>query len=249
MKKDIKRKSEEMSRMFNGVLYSSIEEMNEAKKLFKEQKAIKRKQKIFNVCGVASMICGIAVFPLTIVPCFGILMWFCSIFLGIFSIVKKSSKKGFAITGLVFSCIFLVLVIRSIMLPPVSNDDFLEIVQLINDEKFDEAEASLQNCYGRYGYSGAEGFNKANLQRLSYDGQEKWDDEMQVILDFLEVNYDFKEKLQDGDVGIKVMISCAGRIIDEVSQEHKQAAIDLIGQDLLDENRIEADMKSSESTK
>lgn len=95
MKKDIKRKSEEMSRMFNGVLYSSIEEMNEAKKLFKEQKAIKRKQKIFNVCGVASMICGIAVFPLTIVPCFGILMWFCSIFLGIFFHCKEIFQKRF----------------------------------------------------------------------------------------------------------------------------------------------------------
>lgn len=34
-----------------------------------------------------------------------------------------------------------------------------------------------------------------------------------------------------------------------IEELDKQAAIDLIGQDLLDENRIEADMKSSESTK
>lgn len=246
-------------RTFNGVLYSSIEEMNEAKRLFKEQKSLKRKQKIRDSFAVASMICGIVAFPLMIISYFGILVWFFSIFLGIFSIIKKSEKKGFAISGLVFSCILLVFVIWGIASTPsekagieeqqVSEDDFYEIVQLINDGKFDEAEASLQKCYGKYGYSGVEGFNKANLQRLSYDRQEKWDDEMQVILDFLEVNSDFKEKLQDGDAGIRVMISCASRIIDEVSQEHKQAAINLIGQNLLDENRIEADMKPSESTK
>ena len=34
-----------------------------------------------------------------------------------------------------------------------------------------------------------------------------------------------------------------------IEELDNQAAIDLIGQDLLDENRIEADMKSSESTK
>lgn len=260
-KEDIekKRQAEEMSRTFNGVLYSSIEEMNEAKRLYKEQKSLKRKQKIRNSSAVASMICGIVAFPLMIISYFGILVWFFSIFLGIFSIIKKSEKKGFAISGLVFSCILLVFVIWGIASAPsekagieeqqVSNDDFFEIVQLINDGKFDEAEVSLQKCYGRYGYSGADGFNKANLQRLLCDKQGKWDDEMQVILDFLEVNYDFKEKLQSGDVDIKLMISCAGRIIDKVSQERKQAAIDLIGQNLLDENRIEADMKPSESTK
>ena len=226
-------------------------EVNDAKRLCEEQEPVKKKPKISDIFALVSMICGIAVIPLLFTPIWWFPAWVCAIVFGIIALVKKTRKKGFAITGLVFAGLLLTLVIWGMTLPDESdnkqviseeNQRFFDIVQMINDGKYDEAATNIQTYYGNCDYKSAEGINKVNLQRLLYQNQEKWDDEMQVLLDYLEANKDFKDKLQKGEVNdevqnLKFVVSCASDIIDLVSPQKKQEAIELIGQELLDENK------------
>lgn len=186
-------RAEEMTRTFNGVLYSSIEEMNVAKKQFEEQEEIKKKQRTTDIFAIVSIICSIATFPLVFTLFLWLPAWVCAIVFGIVALVKKTRKKGLAITGLIFAGIFLAFAIWAITLPDESdnktvvseeqqekNQHFFDIVQMINDGKYDEATTNIQTYYGYYDYLGTDGFNKANLQRMLYHNQEKWDEEMQM---------------------------------------------------------------------
>ena len=221
-------------------------EVNDAKRLCEEQEPVKKKPKISDIFALVSMICGIAVIPLLFTPIWWFPAWVCAIVFGIIALVKKTRKKGFAITGLVFAGLLLTLVIWGMTLPDESdnkqviseeNQRYFDIVQMINDGKYDEAATNIQTYYGDYDYKGIDGFSKALLQSSLYHEQEKWDDEMQVILDFLETNEDFKEELQKRNEEVtdsRVMVSYASDIIDLVSPQKKQEAIELIGQELLD---------------
>ena len=228
-------------------------EVNDAKRLCEEQEPVKKKQKISDIFALVSMICGIAGIALIFIPILCFPAWVCAIVFGIIALVKKTRKKGFAITGLVFAGLLLTLVIWAMTSPDESVNNqvvseeqeekrqrFFDIVQMINDGKYDEAATNIQTYYGDYDYKSAEGINKVSLQRFLYHEQEKWDDEMQGLLDYLEANKDFKDKLQKGEVNddvqnLKFVISCASDIIDLVSPQKKQEAIELIGQELLDE--------------
>ncbi len=91
------------------------EEMNVAKQQLEEQEKIKKKQKTADKFAIVSLICGIATYPLLFTLIFWLPVWICSIVFGIIALAKKTHRKGFAITGLVFSGIFFVLMILAII--------------------------------------------------------------------------------------------------------------------------------------
>lgn len=248
---EAERKVEEISRTFQGVTYASVEAMNAAKREFEEQEIIRKKERKYNRLALISMICGVVGIMLLFSA--ALVLWIpvfiCGVVFGIKALVKKTRKKGFAITGLVLAGIALSFLIIAIAMPSGSsngaglskeqqeeNQRYFDIVQMINDGKYDEAETNIQIDYGENSYKGVDGWNKANLQRLLYDKQEKWDDEMQIILNYLKENGDFKDAIARGDgetTEYSLMISCASKILDQVSPQNKQKAIDLIGEDLL----------------
>lgn len=242
VREEAERKVEEFSRTFQGVTYASVEAMNAAKKEFEEREILRKK---YDRLALISMILGIVGIPLLFTGIFWIPVFICGVVFGMRALIKKTQKKGFAITGLVLAGIALSFLIMAIAMPDdssngsgLSKEDqrYFEIVQMINDGKYTEAETNIQMDYGKKSYKGVDGWNKANLQRLLYHKQEKWDDEMQIILNYLTENSDFKDEIARGDGGISgysVMVSCASKILDQVSPQNKQKAIDLIGEDLL----------------
>lgn len=246
---EAERKIEEMSRTFNGVIYASVEEMNAAKREFAQQEILKKNEKKYNMIAIISMLCGIVAAPLLLTAIFWVPVCISAVVFGIIALVNKARKKGFAIAGIVLAGIVLGFFILVIAIPEDSNNQaavsqeqqeknqkYFEIVHIIDDGKYDEAATSIQTYYGQSDYKGTEGWNRANLQRLMYHKQEKWDDEMGIILDYFAENSDFKDVIAGGGsdaINYSAMISCANDILDLVLPKNKQAAIDLIGEDLL----------------
>jgi len=96
-----KKKQEELTRTFNGVLYDSVEEMNLAKEKYDVEKAEEDRLKSVNRKALISMILGIASWPLAIT----VILWFpaaiISMIFGIKALKEGTTKRGFAITGIV----------------------------------------------------------------------------------------------------------------------------------------------------
>jgi hypothetical protein len=119
---------------------------------------------------------------------------------------------------------------------------YSQIVEYINNEDYDSAWNELQDAYSSVDYADwPNGDSKMNLYRLYYKKQEKYDDEMEVLLAYLE-SFDFKAILESEDEddafdkeNVKYVIGQVYDIIDLVSEDNKQAAIDLIGQDTLEQ--------------
>lgn len=78
-----------------------------------------------------------------------------------------------------------------------SNEEYFAIVDQINNGQYDEAKAQIEELYGKFEYDGsAAGTNKLNLYRLLYDKQEMYDEEMDVLLEFLSASK-YKDFLAD----------------------------------------------------
>lgn len=122
------------------------------------------------------------------------------------------------------------------------DSEFFQISEYINNADYDAAWNALQDAYGSVEYADSnDGFNKMNQYRLYYIKQEKYDDAMDVLLAYLG-SYDFKALLESEDEddastkeNVKYVIGQVYDIIDLVSEDNKQEAIDLIGQDTLEQ--------------
>ncbi len=136
-----------------------------------------------------------------------------------------------------------------------SNEEYFAIVGLIDDGKYAEAEAQIDTRYGQFDY-GEEtvGTNKMNLYRLLYDKQGLYDQEMEVLLEYLAA-YDFKDELEnppqppfDTDEALSasnrilMWVSAAhsiNEIMELVSPEKAQEAVDLVGEDILEKYGVD----------
>lgn len=68
-----------------------------------------------------------------------------------------------------------------------NKDVYFEIVEEINNGDYDAAEADIKEQYGSVEYSlSSDGVNKMNINRLLYDKQEKYEEEMNVLLEYLQ---------------------------------------------------------------
>ena len=125
-----------------------------------------------------------------------------------------------------------------------SNEEYFAIVDQINNGQYDEAKAQIEELYGKFEYDGsAAGVNKMNLYRLLYDKQEMYDEEMDVLLEFLSASKykDFlpdSEKVPEDDrapfMDLVFVVYQINRIIDKASEEKAQNAVSIVGQDILD---------------
>ncbi len=125
-----------------------------------------------------------------------------------------------------------------------SNEEYFAIVEQINNGQYDEAKAQIEELYGKFEYDGsAAGVNKMNLYRLLYDKQEMYDEEMDVLLEFLSASKykDFlpdSEKVPEDDrapfMDLVFVVQQINRIIDKASEEKAQNAVSIVGQDILD---------------
>lgn len=107
---------EKLSRTFNGILYDSIEEMNIAKALFQEEESRKKDEKKQNTKALWSMILGIATYPLTMTLFFWFPAIIVSVILGIGALRGKTTKKAWAIIGLVLDIVFVLIMVFILML-------------------------------------------------------------------------------------------------------------------------------------
>jgi len=116
MEEQEKKHQEELARTFNGVLYSSIDEMKDAKAKHAEQVAIEKKIKKANTKAVWSFVLSIATYPLILT----VFLWFPSIILsivfGISSLKEKTSKKGITIASLIIDGFFVIIAIIGIFM-------------------------------------------------------------------------------------------------------------------------------------
>lgn len=120
------------------------------------------------------------------------------------------------------------------------NDTYFEIVEEINNKNYDSALSEMEDAYGTNDYTGVDGFNKMNLYRLYYEKQGMYDEEITVLLDYLQAN-DFKAKLALEEISeekndIQYAIDRVKDILDKISPSKKENAANLIGEDLLQEH-------------
>lgn len=102
--KEIERtKQEELSRTFNGVLYASVDEMNAAKEAYESELKVKEQlTKSANTKALISMIIGLIAL-LFVSGYVGMITAVISLVLGILALKANTTKRGFAITGIVTS--------------------------------------------------------------------------------------------------------------------------------------------------
>lgn len=110
-----KMRQDELSRTFNGVLYNSIDDMNEAKIKYEKQVAYEKEAKKIDTKAIWSFALSIVVWPLTIT----VILWFpvliVSIILGVTAMKEKTSKKELVITGFVINGILVLFIALSIL--------------------------------------------------------------------------------------------------------------------------------------
>lgn len=120
-----------------------------------------------------------------------------------------------------------------------NKDVYFEIVEEINNGDYDAAEADIKEQYGSVEYSlSSEGVNKMNINRLFYDKQEKYEEEMNVLLEYLQA-FDFKSVLETEEVSedkenVKFAVKQINEISEKVSDETRNKAVEIVGQDILD---------------
>ena len=111
-----KKHQEQLTRTFNGVVYSSVDERNAAEAAYYNEVANAKAQKKANTLSIWSMILGIATFPLT----FTLIFWFpaliISIVFGVVALKSNTTKRGFAITGFIFSGLYIAIIILGFVL-------------------------------------------------------------------------------------------------------------------------------------
>ena len=120
------------------------------------------------------------------------------------------------------------------------NDTYFEIVEEINNENYDSALLEMEDAYGTNDYTGVDGFNKMNLYRLYCEKQEMYEEEITVLLDYLQAN-DFETKLALEEISeekndIQYAVDRVKDILDKVSPSKKENAVNLIGENLLQKN-------------
>jgi hypothetical protein len=116
-----------------------------------------------------------------------------------------------------------------------------EVVEEINNADYEAAWEGMQDMYADVEYANTtEGFNKMNMYRLYYVKQEKYDEAMDEMLAYLE-SFDFMKILESEDEddasdqqNVKYVIGQVYDILESVSADKKQEAVELIGQDTLE---------------
>ena len=97
----------------------------------------------------------------------------------------------------------------------------------------------MEKTYGNIEYTDSEnGTNKMLIYRLYYDKQEKYEDEMNVLLEYLQI-YDFREvlateKASENKENVKFVIKRINEISEKVSDDTRNKVIKIVGQDILD---------------
>lgn len=122
-----------------------------------------------------------------------------------------------------------------------SEEKYFEITNLINDGDFDRAWTEMEELYGDTDYTGIEGFNKMNQYRLYYDTLGEYDEEIEVLFDYINEN-GYTENSDDGNYDY--VVDCIGDIIDYVSDENKAIAADLTGIEVTVDTQEEEDSAS-----
>lgn len=119
------------------------------------------------------------------------------------------------------------------------QDIYFQIVDEINNGDYSTAFSEMEKTYGDIEYTDSEnGTNKMNIYRLYYDKQEKYEDEMNVLLEYLQI-YDFREVLATEEASedkenVRRVIKCINKIIEKVSDDTRNTVIEKVGQDILD---------------
>ena len=119
------------------------------------------------------------------------------------------------------------------------REAYFEITEEINNGDYEAAEASIKEQYGNVEYSlSSDGVNKMNIYRYFYDKQEMYEEEMNVLLEFIQ-SCDFKNILSTEEEStekedVKYVIKCINETSEKVSDETRNKAIEIVGQDILD---------------
>lgn len=119
------------------------------------------------------------------------------------------------------------------------QDIYFQIVDEINNGDYSTAFSDMEKTYGNIEYTDSEnGTNKMLIYRLYYDKQEKYEDEMNVLLEYLQI-YDFREvlateKASENKENVKFVIKRINEISEKVSDDTRNKVIKIVGQDILD---------------
>lgn len=140
-----KIRTEQLSRTFNGIIYSSVEEMEAAKKNYEKETEEKNQRKKVNSQALWCLILSIASIPLGITGIGLIVAIIVSVVLGIIALKRRTEKKGFAIAGLIIDALVIIVMVVTLIWA-FSDDDSLSerndaIEEAENDN--DSEESSL----------------------------------------------------------------------------------------------------------
>ena len=121
-------------------------------------------------------------------------------------------------------------------------DTFFKIADEINNGEYEKAFKDLESTYENVDYaSEPDGDNKMLQYRFYYDKQQMYDEEMDVLIEYLQAN-DFENILRSKEVSVdkenvEMAIGCVSDILDKVSGDRKEKAIDIIGKENLEASK------------
>lgn len=116
MEEQKRKQQEELARTFNGVLYSTVDEMNVAKAAYDEQVVIAKKAKNANSMAIWSFVLSLATYPLVMTVVLWLPSFVLSIVFGVQALKRKTEKKGFVIAGFIVDGLYVLMIIIALIL-------------------------------------------------------------------------------------------------------------------------------------
>lgn len=103
-------KEERLSRTFNNVEYQTVEEAKAASIVYEQEQERRKQQKEVDSYAVLSLVFGIASWPLTVLI-IGEFLTIPAVIFGVKALKNKTTKKGYAIGGIISVVIYVVFII------------------------------------------------------------------------------------------------------------------------------------------
>lgn len=119
------------------------------------------------------------------------------------------------------------------------NQKYFETVDLIKNGDYETALNNIENLYGNADYADhLDGANKMILYHLYYHYQQRYEEEMDVLLEYLQAN-NFEKIMESTDenadkVSIRAAIHSVSEILDKVSADKRDEVIQIVGKTYLD---------------
>lgn len=110
--------------------------------------------------------------------------------------------------------------------------NFFDVVEMINDGKYDDALRRINEVYNDIDYSTEiDGFNKMNLLRLFYEKQGLYDNAADVVKQYIVENGLSRYSINESDLDHVTAIKCMEALLEKVDEDTHKNLIQQLGEE------------------